>query len=356
MRRRNVTPVSLTSLALSSPPHVLDQEEVIDLCRDLYGNRPAFFEKMQTAYRNAGIKQRRSCVPIDWYREPHGWQERNNLYVENALDILEQAGRQAIEEAGLTPNQIDSVVCISTTGLSTPSLEARLIGRLGLKNSVRRLPVFGLGCAGGVIGVTRAADLARAYPGSRVLVMVVELCALTFRPQDTSKANVIASALFGDGAAAAVLQSGEPDEKPILTFGTMAEHTWPEDDQVMGWTIEEDGFGVLFSKDIPGIVGTRLRPLLEEFLTANDLDWNGISGFVLHPGGAKVLEAYANAIPVPADDLRRGADVLETSGNMSAVTVLAVLRRTIDEGAGGKRLMVGLGPGFSVGMGLLDFA
>ncbi|MEQ9488286.1 MAG: 3-oxoacyl-[acyl-carrier-protein] synthase III C-terminal domain-containing protein [Alphaproteobacteria bacterium] len=351
-----MTPVSLTSLALSSPPHILDQEDVIDLCRDLYGNRPAFFEKMQTAYRNAGIKQRRSCVPIDWYREPHGWRERNDLYVENALAILEEAGRQTIEEAGLAPEDIDSVVCISTTGLSTPSLEARLIGRLGLKNSVRRLPIFGLGCAGGVVGMARAADLARAWPGSRVLVLVVELCALTFRPQDTSKANVIASALFGDGAAAAILQSGETDGEPILTFGAIAEHTWPEDDQVMGWTIEEDGFGVLFSRDIPNIVGTRLRPLLERFLADNDLDWNALDGFVLHPGGAKVLEAYADAIPVPADDLRRGADILEYSGNMSAVTVLAVLRRTIDEGAGGKRLMVGLGPGFSVGMGLLDFA
>ncbi len=351
-----MTPVSLTSLSLSSPPHILEQEEVIDLCRDLYGNRPAFFEKMQTAYRNAGIKQRRSCVPIDWYREPHGWRERNDLYVENALAILEQAGRQAIEEAGLRPDQIDSVVCISTTGLSTPSLEARLIGKLGLKNNVRRLPIFGLGCAGGVVGMARAADLARAWPGSKVLVMVVELCALTFRPQDTSKANVIASALFGDGAAAAVLQSGETDKTPILTFGPMAEHTWPEDDQVMGWTIEEDGFGVLFSRDIPNIVGTRLRPLLEQFLADNRLGWEALSGFVLHPGGAKVLEAYANAIPVPADDIRRGADILEFSGNMSAVTVLAVLRRTVDEGAGGKRMMVGLGPGFSVGMGLLDFA
>lgn len=348
-------PVSMTSLALSSPPHILDQDDVIDLCRDLYGSRPAFFEKMETAYRNAGIRQRRSCVPIDWYRDQHGWQERNDLYVENALAILEQAGRQAIEDAGLAPDAIDSVVCISTTGLSTPSLEARLIGRLGLRNNVRRLPVFGLGCAGGVIGLARAADLARAYPGSKVLVMVVELCALTFRAQDTSKANVIASALFGDGAAAVVLQSGEGVENPILTVGRMAEHTWPEDDQVMGWTIEEDGFGVLFSKDIPGIVGTRVRPLIDRFLEDNSLGWEDLDGTVLHPGGSKVLEAFSQSIPVPQDDLRRGAEVLETSGNMSAVTVLAVLRRTLNDGAGGRRLMVGLGPGFSVGMGLLDF-
>src|SRR5262249_52780806 len=192
----------------------------------------------------AGIEHRYSCMPLEWYLAPHGWVERSRLFCEHAVDLLCEATSACLARAGMKPDDIDTVVAVSTTGVATPSLDALVIERLGLRRDVRRLPIFGLGCAGGVTGLARAIDQARVLPGSNVLYLVVELCTLTFRHGDNSKSNVVASALFGDGAAAAVISTdGDGPE-----FGPSGEHTWAQSLDVMGWRVQEDGLGVLFSR------------------------------------------------------------------------------------------------------------
>ena len=179
------------------PPYEIYQTEVEQFARRLFASRPKTFERLAGAYANAGIDKRYSCVPLEWYEQPHGWKDRTKLFVESALDLLTDAAQQAIENAGLVTTDIDGIVTVSSTGLAVPSLDALLMERMSFRRDVHRLPIFGLGCGGGVLGLSRAAALAQAQPGSRWLFLVVELCGITFRGADLSKSNIIATALFG---------------------------------------------------------------------------------------------------------------------------------------------------------------
>lgn len=199
--------VGLAALATAAPRHVLRQEDVVRRVRALFAGRSLDIERLLPAFGNAGIQTRRSCVPIEWYLTPSDWKRRNSLYIDNAVELLAEAARKCCAESGTRLEEIDSLVTVSTTGIATPSLDARLMEVLPFRRDLQRLPVFGLGCAGGVLGLSRAAALARAQPGSKVLCLVVELCGLTFRANDPTKSNVIATALFGDGAAAVLLES-----------------------------------------------------------------------------------------------------------------------------------------------------
>src|SRR5476649_455647 len=195
----------LLALATAVPPFPLRQSDVRGRAASLFGGMNGALERLLPVFENAEIDTRYSCVPIDWYGEPPGWKERNRLYIENSLDLLEQVTRSCLAQAKLATDALDAIVVVSTTGIATPSLDALLMDRLGLRRDVQRLPIFGLGCAGGVLGLSRAASLARAAPGSRVLLLVVELCTLSVRKDDRTKSNIVATALFGDGAAAAVV-------------------------------------------------------------------------------------------------------------------------------------------------------
>jgi alkylresorcinol/alkylpyrone synthase len=348
----NNTP-HLVSLATTVPPYELGQADVAVRARHLFTGATAVdLDRLMPVFGNAGIDRRYSTVPIDWYEQPHGWAERNALYLENAVALLDQAARDALSLAALTPQDIDAVVVVSTTGVATPSLDAILIDRLGLRRDVRRLPIFGLGCAGGVIGLARAADLARVAPKSRVLFLVVELCALSFRKNDVSKSNLVATALFGDGAAAAVL-SCEGDGP---TLGAAGEHTWPDSLGIMGWDVAEDGLKAVFSRDIPTLVRRHMREVATAFLGRNNLRLDDIRHFVCHPGGAKVLTALEEAFGLTEGALVDGRSVLRDFGNMSAATVLFVLERTLRGGVSGRMMMTALGPGFTAGFLLLQAA
>jgi alkylresorcinol/alkylpyrone synthase len=215
---------------------------------------------------------------------------------------------------------------------------------------VRRLPLFGLGCAGGVIGLARAGELARAPPHPRVLFLVVELCALAFRKDDVSKSNIVATALFGDGAAAAVIACD--GEGPA--FGGSGEHTWPNSLDVMGWEVAADGLKALFSRDIPTLVRGQMRTVAAEFLAKHGLAFADIDHFACHPGGAKVLTALEEAFGLAEDSLTESRGVLRDFGNMSAVTVLFVLERMLAAGVRGRMLMTALGPGFTAAFQLLE--
>jgi alkylresorcinol/alkylpyrone synthase len=344
-------PPSLLSVATAVPRFRLAQADVAALAPRLFDRSRSEIDRLMPVFDNAGIANRHSCVPLDWYLEPHGWRERNALYVENAIALLEDTAHNALIDADRKPRDIAAVVVASTTGIATPSLDALLINRLGLPPHVQRLPIFGLGCAGGVIGLGHAAALARGIDHGDVLFLCVELCALTFRQGDLSKSNIIAAALFGDGAAAMVI--GRPGS-PGMRLGPSGSHTWPDSLDVMGWHVEDDGLGVLFSRDIPTLVRQDLRPAAEAFLERCGLGRRDIAGLVCHPGGIKVLDALEIAFDLAPGTLAEARAVLNEYGNMSAVTVLFVLERMMRRGIAGRHLMTALGPGFTAGIQLLE--
>ena len=340
----------LSAVATAVPPHPLDQEAVVERVRHLFAGSPAL-DRLLPVFANSGIRRRYSCVPIEWYDRTHGWAERNRIYVRSALDLIEEATCAALWRAGRTKDEIASIVVVSSTGIATPSLDALLIDRIGLSPTVRRLPVFGLGCAGGVIGLARAATEARMWPGETVLFVVVELCALSFRRDDTAKSNIVATALFGDGAAAALL-STDGAGPAIAASG---EYTWPKSLEVMGWEIADDGLRAVMSRDIPHLVATKLGDAAADFLARHGLTLTDIDRFVCHPGGAKVLAALERAFALPPAALDASRGVLREFGNMSAATVMFLLEQLLGEGAGWNRALVNaLGPGFTAAFLTLD--
>jgi len=341
----------LVSLATAVPSHVLRQDEIREAGRSVFGASKERFERLIPVYANAGIETRYSCVPLEWYLEPHGWRDRSRLFVEHATDLLERATRACLAGAGLGVHDVDAVVAVSTSGIATPSLDALLMERLDMRRDLRRLPIFGLGCVGGVLGLARAAEMARVAPGERVLFVVAELCGLTFRRNDYSKSNVIATALFGDGAAAALVSCA--GHGPVI--GASGEHTWRHSLDIMGWRVRDDGLGVLFSRDIPALVRGGYRKALDHFLARHGLSLADIGAFLCHPGGAKVLAAIEEALELAPAALAHSRAVLREYGNMSAATVMFVLEQALKQGELPRRsLLTSLGPGFTAGFLLVE--
>jgi len=344
----------LLAVATAVPPYPLDQNDVVERVKLLFGRSPDL-DRLLPVFLNTGIHRRYSCVPIEWYDRAHGWPERNRIYLDSAVDLLEAATRQVFHLIGCQKHDIDSIVVVSTTGIATPSLDALLMERMGLQRTVRRLPIFGLGCAGGVLGLARAASQAVVAPGKMVLFLVVELCALSFRRDDWSKSNIVATALFGDGAAAALLSTD--GEGPAMVAA--GEYTWPGSLDIMGWEVADDGLRAIFSRDIPALVTTQLRDAASQFLARDGLAIDEIDHFVCHPGGAKVIEALEHAFGLRQGALVEARAVLRDYGNMSASTVMFVLERILSKaraaGASWERaLMNALGPGFTAGFLVLD--
>lgn len=345
----------LAAIATATPPHRLDQSNVVARVEQLFGRAPDF-ERLIPVYANSGIDCRYSAVPFEWFDEPHGWADRNRAYLAGALDLIEIAAGRALDKAGIGLEEIGGIVTVSTTGIATPSLDALLIERLRLPATVTRLPIFGLGCAGGALGLARAATLAAAMPQKPVLFVVAELCTLQFRRDDFARSNIVATALFGDGAAAAVLRcDGQADGPAIVAAG---EHTWPQSLDIMGWDVTEDGLKAIFSRDIPRLVTAELGPVVRDFLTRHRLSLGDIDRFVCHPGGPKVIDAYETIFGADFPGAAEARRSLREFGNMSAVSVLFVLDAVLDSARAanenwGRALLTALGPGFSAGFVVL---
>jgi alkylresorcinol/alkylpyrone synthase len=287
---------------------------------------------------------------MDWYREQRGWPERTAVYLECGSDLFVEAASQALEEAGLDGAQVDTVVTISSTGIATPSLEARVKGRLGLRDDVERVPVFGLGCAGGVTGLAIANRLAVAKPGSIVLLVAVELCTLSFRLDQFSKANIVATALFGDGAAACVLRAGDERVRGVYGFAEVemaGEHTWPDTLDIMGWRVDPAGFGVIFDRAIPPFAEKNVGAAVSDILTRGGLKLSDVDRFLCHPGGVKVITALERALELDQGSLDLEREVLAENGNMSAPTALFVLDRARERGLARRSVLTAMGPGFT---------
>lgn len=337
-------PVSILSLATETPPHHLSQAEALDTARDLIGGSFSDFERLSSVYANAGVAWRQLAMPVDWYRSPRSFPERTAAYLDVALDLFVAAAQRAIAQADLRPQDIDTIVTVSSTGIATPSLDARAMARLPFRNDVERLPLFGLGCAGGATGLSLASKLARATPGSTVLFVTVELCSLALRTDKADKADIISTALFGDGAAACVLRSGEDG---FVQITGSAEKTWNDTLDIMGWQAEPTGLGVVLNRAIPVFARREMRQAMTEMLAPQGLGIDDVDQFICHPGGAKVVDALEAALSLNQGSLVNERDVLRDHGNMSAPTVLFVLDRYRQAGLAPLSVLSALGPGFT---------
>ena len=346
-------PCSLLSLATAVPPHVVEQAHAKAVAREAFGGRKALFDRLSGVFDNAGIARRNIVAPLDWYLHDHGWHDRNALYLEAAETLFIEAGTAAIGKAGLTPDQIDGVVTVSTTGIATPSLEARAAAQVGLRDNVRRVPVFGLGCAGGVNGLSLASRLAAAEPGSHWLFVTVETCSISIRLDSDDPAAVVATALFGDGAAAAVVTSGHHS---LARITGSAENLFPDTLRIMGWDVEDPGLAVVFDRAIPPFIEEHLAGTVEEMCSELGIAREDIDRLCCHPGGVKVIDAIENALELNQGELNLEREVLRDHGNMSAPTVLFVLDRLLQRGLPEKVLMTAFGPGFTCAGLLLEAA
>lgn len=340
----------ILSLATAVPSYLLHQQDISRIAAQIFGSALGDFSRFLPVYQNAAIDTRYSCMPLEWYLQPSSLSQRNALYLEYALTLLEEAALLALHKAGLDFDDMDGIVVVSSSGIATPSLDALLMERLRLKRHMERLPIFGLGCAGGVIGLARTAQLAQGAPEKRYLYMVVELCGLNFLYRDRSKSNVIATAIFGDGASAAVI-SCRGDGPSINAW---SEHTWPQSLDVMGWDVVDDGLKAVFSQDIPSIVRHKMRPVVDTFLTRNGLDIPALRGILCHPGGAKVLDALEESLGLAVGSLSESRAILRQYGNMSAATVMFVLEAALRHPQAGQYLLSSLGPGFTAALLLLS--
>jgi alkylresorcinol/alkylpyrone synthase len=348
--RGNSSPVvvEIASVATAVPKHVVTQDDAHERARIVYPQ----YARLDALYTNTGIDTRYSVEPVPWHLTTHTWEERTDSYQRNALELLEQVARQSIAEAGLDPGDIDVIVTNTITGLAIPSLEARLMNRIGFRPDVERLPIFGLGCGGGVGGLARSVRMAQARPGANVLFLTVDLCSLCLRVNDTSLAMFVSAALFGDGAAGVVLRSrpagkSAAAEPARASVGGLGEYFWSETEHIMGWDIKNDGFGVVLSPELPSLMRERLGEALFPFLKREGLSLEDFDGFLLHPGGSKVLETAEESLGLARDQIRYSWDTLKHFGNISSATALFVLKAALQDGARGRYLMAAFGPGFS---------
>jgi alkylresorcinol/alkylpyrone synthase len=347
-------------LATSLPGHALPQEELRRVADQVLPDSPGKAGILEV-FRNARIDRRSLAQPVEWYLEPHGFAERNEAYSKVGLDLVEKAARGALSEAGLGAGDVDAVVLVSTTGIATPSLDARLSNRLGLRPGITRVPLFGLGCAGGVAGLSRAADLAKAEPGSHVLLVAMELCSLSFDittalglgKGGVDKKSLVAASLFADGCAAAVV-SGDETGAEGARWIAGASHLSPQTERVMGWDVADDHLEVVLSPGIPDLVRAELAGILRPFLARHN-GGRDPTHWALHPGGARVVDAFREALALQGDELRFTEQVLRDHGNMSSPTALFVLQRALAQAKRGDRLLASaLGPGFCGEFALLE--
>lgn len=341
---------ALLGLATAVPPHSFLQADVLAAARDVFAPRFPEFEMLASIFANTGIVRRHGVKPFDWYLAPRGWPERTAAYLAGADLLFVEAAEAALAEAELKSCDIDIVVTVSSTGIATPSLDARVSGRMGFRRDIMRVPVFGLGCAGGVSGLAIAARLAQSRPGANVLFVAVELCTLALRLDELTKANVVAISLFGDGAAAAVLRAGDGGATRIESSG---DHLWPDTLGIMGWRVDPQGFGVIFGRTIPQFVTDGLGAGLDRMLQDMQLARTDIAQFVCHPGGSKVIAALEETLGLDRGTLKPERKVLAEHGNMSAPTVLFVLEEARRAGLPHRSLLTALGPGFTASCLLL---
>jgi alkylresorcinol/alkylpyrone synthase len=346
---------TVLAVAPALPPHYRDQESLIDAAKRHWIGDPPQRRRLERLFRNTGVAGRYLALSVDEMAALRSFEQSNDAYIRCAIELGERAVSEALARAGLAPRDVDHVFFASVTGIATPSIDARIANRLGLRRDVKRTPIFGLGCVAGAAGIARASDYLRAFPDQIALLLAVELCSLTLQRDDDSVRNLIASGLFGDGAAAVALggrASAGAGPQVLATRSVL----FPDTEKMMGWDVTERGFRVVLSADVPKLVRDHLRGEVDDFLAAHELELGAIESYVCHPGGPKVLHALSEALGLPDDALRVTWESLARVGNVSSVSVLMVLDDTIRlrrPRPGSLGLLIGMGPGFCAELVLL---
>jgi alkylresorcinol/alkylpyrone synthase len=339
----------ILSVASSLPDHDYSQETItgalLAYWNEALGDRSALLQRLHSRAR---VKRRHLALPIERYPQFETWGKANRAWFEAAEELGVRGFKSALARAALTPGDIDALFVVSVTGIASPSLDARLINRLGLRLDLKRTPIFGLGCAAGAGGLSRAADYVLAYPRQVAVLLAVEICSLTMRRDDLSIANLIATGIFADGAAVAVVggEQVHAHGPKILDHRSVF---YQETEDIMGWDISEHGFGVVLSPQLPALIRDHLAGDLDSFLARNGLERHEIGSWVIHPGGPKVLEAVEVALDLHEQELRLSWESLERIGNLSSASVLCVLEDTIMRRrppAGTMGVIAAMGPGF----------
>jgi alkylresorcinol/alkylpyrone synthase len=348
---------AILSIGRALPPHYADQEALTAALSSFWAQQHFNADRLAQIHRAALVAGRYLALPLAEYPALDTFGKRNDAYIRVALEVGERAVREALARAGLEPRDVDHLYFVTTTGLSTPSLDGRLVNRLGLKPSVRRTPIFGLGCLGGAAGIARACDALRAWPDEIAVMLSVELCSLTLQKEDLSVPNVVATGLFGDGAAAVVLGGGAraPRAGAPSVLATRSVF-YPETEWVMGWEIVDSGFKILLSAKVPEVVAANVGADVDRFLGDHGLQRADIRHWVAHTGGPRVLEAIRAALDLPEAALARSYRSLRDVGNLSSASVLFVLGDHLDAGEAKKGdlgLLAAMGPGFATELALL---
>ena len=342
------------------PPHYYDQASLLATFREAWSSRYFNAERLETLHKNVLVGGRHLALGLDEYSAVRTFGDANDAWIRVAQDVGEAAIRDGLAQAGLAPRDVGALLFVTVTGVATPSIDARLANRLGLRSDLRRLPIFGLGCVAGAAGLSRAADFLRGWPGEVAVLLSVELCSLTLQREDLSIPNLIASGLFGDGAAAAVVGGGRPPAAARGGPRIVATRSvfYPDSERVMGWDISERGFQIVLSADVPKVVTEHLRADVDAFLADQGLARHDIASWVCHPGGPKVLEAMESALELPAGALELTWRSLREVGNLSSTSVLLVLADTMASRRpppGSPGMLVALGPGFCSELVLLEW-
>ncbi|WP_188195811.1 type III polyketide synthase [Nonomuraea sp. SYSU D8015] len=329
------------------PDHRYEQAEITEAFSRLTDCDEDLLRRFHAA---TGVTGRNLALPLEDYAKLDSFARANDMYVEIALDLAEQALRGALDKAGVRPEKVDHLLFCSTTGLATPSLDAKLAQRAGLRPDVKRVPVFGLGCAAGASGLARLHDYLRGWPGDVAALVCVELCSLTIQRDDTSIANLVASGLFGDGAAAAVAAGRGPGPEVVATRSRL----YPGTEHLMGWEVGAHGFRIVLDPELTAFVEEVLAADIRAFLTDYGLTPDQVATWICHPGGPKVIEAITDTLGLPPRALDVTWRSLREHGNLSSVSVLHVLQETRGR-AGTPAVLLALGPGFSAELLLLHW-
>jgi len=339
----------IRAAAHAFPRNVVSQETVKDMVCGVFSDAFDDLDRLRSIFDHSRIETRQFMMPLAWYQQPHSLTERTRIYQQDGLALIVEAASTCLDRAGCRPDEVDQIIFVSSTGHATPTLDAHLVNLLGMRPGTSRVPLWGLGCAAGAVGLSRAYDHCLAYPGHRVLLVALECCSLTFKVGDITMKNLIATSLFADGAAAVLIGGDSTNEAGPSIFATRS-HLFPGSYELMGWEFQDDGMQLVLSPDLPAVVSEELPALVETFLSAHNLVRQDLQHFITHPGGARVVDAYREALLLSDGDLRQTEAVLRRHGNISSVSVLVVLEQWLAEegmATAGNGLLSAFGPGFS---------
>jgi alkylresorcinol/alkylpyrone synthase len=341
---------TVAGVAVKFPPNRYSQAETVGALTDFAG--PEF----RRFALSSGVEHRHTALPVSRYPELSGFTEANDTFIDVALELSEQALLAALDDAKVDPSDVDVVFSTTVTGLAVPTLDARLMTRVGLRQDVKRVPLFGLGCVAGAAGLARVYDYLRGYPDHVAVLLAVELCSLTIQREDNSIANLVASSLFGDGAAVVVATGADRAAAGPKVLATRS-RTYPDTEDMLGWNIGSDGFQIVLSVEIATLVEKYLGDDVRQFLADHGLTTADVSTWLLHAAGPKVIDAVENVLDLPADALDRSRNSLRDNGNLSSVSVLDILHGTMNDPPppGSIGLMIAMGPGFSAELVLLSW-